>query len=118
MEKSTFVRAKRCAVVIGYAGPSASVGIDMRQKFYLALATVSAMLPLGSAAARIAESGYSLPLPIAVKAAASAIASCAGNGYPVSAVVVDTSGVIKLEVRATIRPSTRPRRPTAKPTPS
>jgi uncharacterized protein GlcG (DUF336 family) len=34
-----------------------------------------------------------------MKAAATAIASCAGNGYPVSAIVVDTEGVIKLEAK-------------------
>jgi len=39
------------------------------------------------------------------EAATKAIATCAGNGYPVSAVVVDPSGVIKLEARATTRPS-------------
>jgi heme-degrading protein len=34
-----------------------------------------------------------------VKAATKAIATCASNGYPVSAVVVDPSGVIKLEAK-------------------
>jgi uncharacterized protein GlcG (DUF336 family) len=86
MEKSISLRAKPVCPLMGYFGPSASIGIDMRQK-------------LGSAVAQIAESGYSLPLTFAVKAATSAIAFCAGNGYPVSAVVVDPSGVIKLEAK-------------------
>jgi len=34
-----------------------------------------------------------------MKAATKAIATCASNGYPVSAVVVDPSGVIKLQAK-------------------
>jgi uncharacterized protein GlcG (DUF336 family) len=49
--------------------------------------------------AQVGESGYSLPLALAMKAATKAIATCASNGYPVSAVVVDPSGVIKLEAK-------------------
>jgi uncharacterized protein GlcG (DUF336 family) len=67
----------------------------MHHKFALAVAT----LPLGSAVAQVAESGYSLPLTLAQKAATSVIASCGSNGYPVSAVVVDASGVVKLEAK-------------------
>jgi len=58
-----------------------------------------AVFPLSGAMAQVGESGYSLPLALAVKAATKAIATCAGNGYPVSAVVVDPSGVIKLEAK-------------------
>ena len=71
----------------------------MRHKLSLAFATAVAMFPLGSAVAQVGESGYSLPLALALKAATNAIATCASNGYPVSAVVVDTSGVIKLEAK-------------------
>ena len=53
----------------------------------------------GARSLRLRESGYSLPLALAVKAATKAIATCASNGYPVSAVVVDPSGVIKLEAK-------------------
>jgi uncharacterized protein GlcG (DUF336 family) len=59
----------------------------------------SGMFPLESAVAQVGESGYSLPLAFALKAATKAIASCASNGYPVSAVVVDHSGIIKLEAK-------------------
>ena len=69
----------------------------MRHKFSLATMAAVAVFPLGSAMAQIGEGGYSLPLALAVKAATKAIATCASNGYPVSAVVVDPSGVIKLE---------------------
>ena len=71
----------------------------MRLKFSLALMGAFALFPLGSAIAQVGESGYSLPLALAVKAATTAIATCASNGYPVSAVVVDPSGVIKLEAK-------------------
>jgi uncharacterized protein GlcG (DUF336 family) len=71
----------------------------MRHKFSLALAAAFAAFPLGGAMAQVGQSGYSLPLALAMKAATKAIATCASNGYPVSAVVVDTSGVIKLEAK-------------------
>ncbi|MFY9958230.1 GlcG/HbpS family heme-binding protein [Bradyrhizobium sp.] len=72
----------------------------MRHKFTLAAFVAAfAVLPLGSAVAQVGESGYSLPLALAVKAATKAIATCASNGYPVSAVVVDPSGIIKLEAK-------------------
>ena len=71
----------------------------MRHKFSLALVAAFAAFPLGSAIAQVGESGYALPLALAVKAATKAIATCASNGYPVSAVVVDPSGVIKLEAK-------------------
>src|ERR1700722_15067264 len=71
----------------------------MRLKFSLALMGAFALFPLGSAIAQVGESGYSLPLSLAVKAATKAIETCATNGYPVSAVVVDPSGVIKLEAK-------------------
>ena len=72
---------------------------DMRHKLSLTFVAAFAVFPLGSAIAQVGQSGYSLPLALAVKAATKAIATCASNGYPVSAVVVDTSGVIKLEAK-------------------
>ena len=71
----------------------------MRYRFSLAFVAAFAALPLGSAIAQVGQSGYSLPLALAMKAATKAIATCASNGYPVSAVVVDPSGVIKLEAK-------------------
>src|ERR1700724_3245680 len=71
----------------------------MRHKFSLAFVAAFAVSPLGSAIAQVGQSGYSLPLALALKAATKAIATCASTGYPVSAVVVDTSGVIKLEAK-------------------
>jgi uncharacterized protein GlcG (DUF336 family) len=71
----------------------------MRHGISLAFAAVFAMSHLGSAAAQVGESGYSLPLALALKAATKAIAACASNGYPVTAVVVDTSGITRLQAR-------------------
>jgi uncharacterized protein GlcG (DUF336 family) len=71
----------------------------MRYKFSLALMAAFAAVPLGRAVAQVGGSGYSLPLAVAMKTATKAIETCKGNGYPVSAVVVDTSGVIKLEAK-------------------
>ncbi len=71
----------------------------MRHKFCLALAAVFAVLPLAGAVAQVGESGYSLSLSLAVKAVTKAIATCANNCYPVSAVVVDPSRTTKLEAK-------------------
>jgi uncharacterized protein GlcG (DUF336 family) len=71
----------------------------MRRKLSLALVAALTAVPLGGAIAQVGESGYSLPLALAMKAATKAIETCKSNGYPVSAVVVDTSGVIKLEAK-------------------
>ena len=51
------------------------------------------------AAAQVAETGYSLPLALAVEAATAAIDACAAKGWPVSAFVVDTSGVVKVHLK-------------------
>jgi uncharacterized protein GlcG (DUF336 family) len=80
-------------------GLSAVWRLDMRYKLSLAIVAAFAAFALESANAQVGKSGYSLPLALAVKAATKAIASCASNGYPVSAVVVDPSGVIKLEAK-------------------
>ena len=94
-----FIREARSASIRGERGLSASWRSDMRHKLTLAFVTALAVLPLGSALAQVGQSGYSLPLALAMKAATKAIATCAGNGYPVSAVVVDPSGVIKLQAK-------------------
>jgi uncharacterized protein GlcG (DUF336 family) len=57
------------------------------------------MLIYPPAEAQVAESGYTLPLSLAIDAATEAIRSCAAHGYAVSASVVDTSGVVKLQAK-------------------
>ena len=61
-------------------------------------ACASTALP-SSAAAQVAQSGYTLPLALAVEAATTAIDTCEAKGWPVSAFVVDTSGVIKVHLK-------------------
>lgn len=99
MEKSIFIREARGASDMGEPGLPAAWRSDMRHKLSLAFVAAFAVFPLGSAIAQVAESGYFLPLALSAKAATKAIATCASNGYPVSAVVVDPSGVIKLEAK-------------------
>jgi uncharacterized protein GlcG (DUF336 family) len=62
-------------------------------------AMAGAMLLAGSATAQVAQSGYSLPLSLAIEAAAEAIRTCEANGYNVTATVVDSSGVVKLQAK-------------------
>ena len=52
-----------------------------------------------SGAAQVAQSGYTLPLALATEAATTAIDACEANGWPDSAFVVDTSGVIKVHLK-------------------
>ena len=61
-------------------------------------ACASIALP-NPAAAQVAQSGYTLPLALAVEAATTAIDACEAKGWPVSAFVVDTSGVIKVHLK-------------------
>ena len=73
-----------------------------RMHFLLSSSTsIAAMFVLlsHSAEAQVAESGYSLPLSLAVEAATEAIRSCEAHGYAVSASVVDTSGVAKVQLK-------------------
>lgn len=52
-----------------------------------------------SAGAQVAQSGYALPLNLALEAATTAIDVCEAKGWPVSAFVVDSSGVIKVHLK-------------------
>ena len=61
--------------------------------------TACAIVPSNFAAAQVAQSGYSLPLALAVEAATTAIDACAAKGWPVSAFVVDTSGVVRVHLK-------------------
>jgi len=61
-------------------------------------ACASIALP-STAATQVAQSGYSLPPALALEAATTAIAACEAKGWPVSAFVVDTSGVVKMHLK-------------------
>jgi uncharacterized protein GlcG (DUF336 family) len=62
------------------------------------LLTVLSVLAL-PASAQVAESGYALPLKLAVEAAMTAVDVCAAKGYPVTATIVDSSGVVKVQLK-------------------
>ena len=65
----------------------------------LTLSACASLVPPYYAAAQVAQSGYSLPLALAVEAATTAIDACAAKGWPVSAFVVDTSGVVRVDLK-------------------
>jgi uncharacterized protein GlcG (DUF336 family) len=51
------------------------------------------------ASAQVAQSGYTLPLNLAIEAAAAAVEACQAKGWPVSAFVVDASGAVKVHLK-------------------
>lgn len=59
-------------------------------------ALLGGMCLTAPAHSQVARSGYSLPLSLAIEAAAEAIQTCEANGYNVTATIVDSSGVVKL----------------------
>jgi uncharacterized protein GlcG (DUF336 family) len=65
----------------------------------LALSGCASIAFPSAALAQVAQSGYSLPLALAMEAAATAVEACEAKGWPVSAFVVDTSGVIKVHLK-------------------
>ena len=72
--------------------------LNIKSSVGTTVAAISLLLS-HSVDAQVAESGYSLPLSLAVEAATEAIHSCEGQGYAVSASVVDTSGVVKVQFK-------------------
>jgi hypothetical protein len=81
MEKSIFITEARSASDMRERELSAAWRSDMRHKFSLAFVAAFTVFALGSAIAQVGESGCSLPLALAVKAATKAIVTCASNGY-------------------------------------
>jgi uncharacterized protein GlcG (DUF336 family) len=72
----------------------------MRLPFSPAIALATTLMLLSHAAeAQVGESGVTLPLSLALEAAAEAVRSCEVHGYAVSAAVVDTSGVLKVQLK-------------------
>ena len=70
-------------------------------KHFAIFATLSAVsLALASpASAQVNTSGYYMPMNLALKAAQVAVQTCAEKGYPVNAFVVDTSGLVVVQLR-------------------
>jgi uncharacterized protein GlcG (DUF336 family) len=70
------------------------------QRFLIAAGVASTPVFAAIAAhAQVARSGYTLPLSLAMEAAAEAVRVCENNGYAVSASVLDISGVVKLQAK-------------------
>jgi uncharacterized protein GlcG (DUF336 family) len=65
----------------------------------LALSACASIALPTPATAQVAQSGDALPLALAVEAATTAIDGCEAKGWPVSAFVADTSGVIKVHLK-------------------
>jgi uncharacterized protein GlcG (DUF336 family) len=66
----------------------------------IAAALLGAPLLLSSpASAQVNISGYTLPLALAVEAAEVAVKSCGEHGWPVNAFVVDTAGLVIVQLR-------------------
>lgn len=64
-------------------------------KSLLALAVLAGSLSGGMATAQIRNSGYELPLTLALEAAGEALKACEAAGFKVSVAVVDPSGEIR-----------------------
>jgi uncharacterized protein GlcG (DUF336 family) len=64
----------------------------------LAFLAAGMVLPT-PATAQVAQSGYTLPLKLAIEAAAEAVRFCEASGYNITATVVDASGVVKLQAK-------------------
>ncbi len=71
----------------------------MSRKYSPLFGAVCVLLPLTQAKAQVPESGKFLPLALAERAANVAIATCEHNGYAVTAAVVDSSGLLKLQAK-------------------
>ena len=68
--------------------------------FALSVALSAASIGLSSpASAQVNTSGYYVPVKLAEKAAEAALKACADRGYPVNAFVVDTSGLVIVQLR-------------------
>jgi uncharacterized protein GlcG (DUF336 family) len=66
---------------------------------HAALLAMAILVAPCTAHSQVAQSGYSLPLALAIEAATEAIRACETQGYAVSASVVDPSGVVKLQAK-------------------
>jgi uncharacterized protein GlcG (DUF336 family) len=73
--------------------------MKIRHGFSLALGAACAMLAQGNASAQVTQGNFTVPFALAVKAATTAITTCASSGYRVSAAVLDMSGTVLLEAK-------------------
>ena len=71
----------------------------MKPNTIIFLAGLAAVAFPALAQAQVNQHGYSLPLDLAIVAAGEAVRACAASGYPVTATVVDISGVPQVILR-------------------
>lgn len=74
--------------------------IGIQRARLIAQAVLAITVGSNSAAiAQVGQSGYTLPLDLAVEAAHVAVKVCAAKGWPVTATVVNISGLVKVELK-------------------
>lgn len=71
----------------------------MKKSVAIALVLSACASMARPSSAQVGESGYTLPLALAVEAATTAIDACKAKGWPVTATVVDTDGVVKVHLK-------------------
>ena len=71
----------------------------MKSVGLLAALSVASIILSSPASAQVNTSGYYLPMKLAERAALAAVQTCAERGYPVNAFVVDTSGLVIVQLR-------------------
>lgn len=83
-----------------YEGYRSGLPRTLVMKSLLFSAVITAAVLTGPAAtAQVNRSGYVLPLDLAVEVAHVAVRTCAAQGWSVTAVVVDTAGLIRVQMR-------------------
>ena len=70
-----------------------------RTGFVAAVLAAATFLLAGPASAQVNISGYNLPMKLALEAAEVAVQTCNGRGWPVNAFVVDTAGLVIVQLR-------------------
>lgn len=71
----------------------------MKHLAMFAALSAASMNLVAPASAQVNNSGYYMPAGLAIKAAQVAVQTCADHGYPVNAFVVDTSGLVIVQLR-------------------
>lgn len=67
--------------------------------YVVAALTAASLSTSAPALAQVSVDGYYLPMKVALKAAETAVASCAAHGWDVSASVVDPAGLVIVQLR-------------------
>src|SRR6201996_318256 len=71
---------------------------DMKHLLSAICVSLAVMLPF-RVSAQVNQSGYGLPMGLALDAAKTAVEACAAQGYAVNVFVVDTAGLVIVQLR-------------------